>query len=85
MLVDPDGLTAVDALVRSARERGLPTVVDGVEQPEQAVWLRDLGCDLAQGPWFGPPQDEWSTSVRTAATSDEGGREPGGPGWSCSW
>ena len=48
----PDG-RAAQALVRAAvqlgRGLGLKIVAEGVERPEQLRWLRDVGCDLAQG------------------------------------
>lgn len=36
-------------LIELARERGLVSLAEGVERPEQAAALRDLGCELAQG------------------------------------
>lgn len=56
LLVDPDALTEVTALLHAAHQRGVGTIAEGVGRHEQVVWLRDLGCELAQGPWFGPPE-----------------------------
>ncbi len=34
---------------------GLRTIAEGVETREMGTWLRDLGCDMAQGYYFGSP------------------------------
>jgi diguanylate cyclase (GGDEF)-like protein len=44
--------SAVIALGRSMR---MSVVAEGVETPEQAQLLRDLGCDEMQGYWLGRP------------------------------
>lgn len=53
----PDGRG--EALLRSivgiARSLGLSSVAEGIETPEQAAALRDLGCDLGQGYLFSRP------------------------------
>ena len=55
MLLDPSDRAIVGAAVRLARDLGLTVVAEGVETPEQAAVLADLGCDLAQGWHFGRP------------------------------
>ncbi|PTB88205.1 hypothetical protein C9928_06800, partial [Pseudidiomarina aestuarii] len=35
---------------------GMKTLAEGVESAEQAQELRRLGCDYAQGYWYGEPQ-----------------------------
>lgn len=45
----------VVAVVDLARTLGVVTVAKGVETAGQAARLRALGCDLAQGHWFGHP------------------------------
>ncbi|MDQ3448765.1 MAG: EAL domain-containing protein, partial [Chloroflexota bacterium] len=42
-------------LVSAARTLGLQTVGEGVETRQQLATLRDSGCDLAQGYFFGRP------------------------------
>jgi EAL domain-containing protein (putative c-di-GMP-specific phosphodiesterase class I) len=37
---------------------GIEVVAEGIERAEQAVELRALGCDRAQGFWFGRPGPE---------------------------
>lgn len=43
------------SLIELVRTLGLTTIAEGVEDPECVGLLRDLGCDLAQGFYFGGP------------------------------
>ncbi len=43
------------AIVALAHANGLSVTAEGIETPLQATILRDLGCDHAQGYWFGRP------------------------------
>jgi len=45
----------VDAIVSMGRALGLDVVAEGVETEDQAAYLRDRGCTLAQGWLFGRP------------------------------
>lgn len=45
----------VAAVVGLGQSLGLTTVAEGVEEPETAALLRDLGCDIGQGWLFGRP------------------------------
>lgn len=52
--------TLLSACVHLARQLGAETIVDAVENQAQAGFLRDIGCDEAQGRLFGipvPPED----------------------------
>jgi diguanylate cyclase (GGDEF)-like protein len=53
---DPGDAAIVSAIVGLAHTLGLAVVAEGVETAEQVARLRDLGCELAQGYYFGPPQ-----------------------------
>lgn len=53
LLVDPESLADVTTLLHSAHAVGADTIAPGVETEQQAEWLRDLGCGLAEGPLFG--------------------------------
>ncbi len=55
MATDPNDAAIVTAIVRMARSLGLRTVAEGVETIEQLEQLRQLGCDSAQGYYFGRP------------------------------
>lgn len=56
MLLDPSDRAIIAATLRLARDLALETVAEGVETPEQAMALHDLGCDLAQGWNYGAAQ-----------------------------
>ncbi len=45
----------VAAVIGLGQSLGLITVAEGVEEPETAALLRDLGCDIGQGWLFGRP------------------------------
>ena len=45
----------VAAVLGLGQSLGLATVAEGVENPETAALLRDLGCDIGQGWLFGRP------------------------------
>ncbi len=46
---DPRDFAIVSGILTAARVLHLVTVAEGVEQPEQGLLLRDLGCQYAQG------------------------------------
>ncbi|WP_425274445.1 putative bifunctional diguanylate cyclase/phosphodiesterase [Streptomyces zinciresistens] len=54
-------------LLRIAADLGLKSVADGVDLPEQAVALREMGCTHGQGMAFSAPLDEYR--LRRALTS----------------
>ncbi|GLU31807.1 EAL domain-containing protein [Trinickia caryophylli] len=55
--IDIEGKQAaiVKAMVAMAKTLGLPVVAQGVEQPAQLRFLREIGCDRAQGYWLARP------------------------------
>lgn len=57
LLEDPDVLAEASGVLHLAAEAGVPTIASGVDSDAQAQWLRDLGCNLAHGPFFGHPSD----------------------------
>ena len=67
--------TFVDAILRLAGSLGLVSTSEGVEHPEQARLLCDLGCGLAQGYLFSHPvsEDDVFRMLREAAA------QPGPP------
>jgi EAL domain-containing protein (putative c-di-GMP-specific phosphodiesterase class I) len=56
MMGDYNGYVIVKAIVGMARDLGLRSVAEGVEDLEQVSALRALGCDQAQGYYFGRPE-----------------------------
>jgi len=80
-LVDhvPDARVAsalIDALAGVARALRLPSVVEGVERADQALYLRAAGYSLAQGYYFSRPVDADAVS----AILEAGGKLPIGAG-----
>jgi EAL domain-containing protein (putative c-di-GMP-specific phosphodiesterase class I) len=57
----------VAAVLALARTLGMRTVAEGVETPEQAARLRELGADLAQGYLYGRAQPASALTPRLAA------------------
>ena len=47
----------VEAIIVMSRNMRLTTVAEGVEQPEQATWLRNARCALGQGYLWSRPVD----------------------------
>ena len=69
----------VHAIVKLAQILGKHVVAEGIERPEQADMLTELGCDTGQGYYFARPLDErafdtwlrnWSGLVRRGAHRD---------------
>ena len=56
MLTDADDHTIVTTIIAMARSLGLQTTAEGVEEAGQAAALLALGCDFAQGYFFGRPE-----------------------------
>lgn len=52
----PEGCKLVAALVGLGKSLGLRTVAEGVEDEREAVMLARIGCDYAQGSFWGMPQ-----------------------------
>ena len=52
---DADDAAIVTAIVAIAQSLNLKVTAEGVESEEQALFLRVLACDLAQGFYFGRP------------------------------
>ncbi len=51
----PRGLEIVNTANSLAKTLGMTTIVEGIETAAAARQLRDMGCDLAQGFYFGHP------------------------------
>lgn len=67
-----EALDTLRAIIELAASFGMTTVAEGVEQPEQLLALRELGCTAAQGYYLGRPGElerfaATRASVRSAA------------------
>jgi len=56
--VDPDAEAIVKAIITLGRQLGKRVVAEGVETASQAAFLKDNGCDEAQGFYFAKPLTE---------------------------
>lgn len=50
-----EGLTILRYLIAMAKELDLTVITEGVESLQQANFLTDIGCDIAQGYFFAKP------------------------------
>jgi len=66
---DPDDAAIVTAIVAMARSLNLKVTAEGVQTEEQAVFLRSLACDLAQGFHFGRPMSASDFAARLGVTA----------------
>jgi EAL domain-containing protein (putative c-di-GMP-specific phosphodiesterase class I) len=55
LLISQEDLAIVTAVINLAHTLGLRAVAEGVETAEQLGRLRELGCDIGQGYYFGRP------------------------------
>lgn len=55
MLDDPDYATITSSIIKLAHSLNLRVVAEGVENMEQAEFLRSEACDLVQGYYYGKP------------------------------
>ena len=55
VLTDPRAEAIVRAVIELAHSLDVTTVAEGVETADIASWLRDCGCEVAQGIYYSPP------------------------------
>jgi diguanylate cyclase len=55
VLTDPRAEAIVRAVIELAHSLNVTTVAEGVETADIAAWLRDCGCEVAQGIYYSPP------------------------------
>ena len=55
VLIDPRARAIVRAVIDLSHALGVTTVAEGVENADIAGWLRDRGCEVAQGIHYSPP------------------------------
>ncbi|CAA9459132.1 MAG: diguanylate cyclase/phosphodiesterase (GGDEF & EAL domains) with PAS/PAC sensor(s) [uncultured Rubrobacteraceae bacterium] len=52
---EPKDAALVSGIISLSHKLGMQVIAEGVETAEQFAQLRELGCDLAQGNYFGEP------------------------------
>ncbi len=55
---DEAGATIVRAMVALAHELGKKVVAEGIEVPDDVVFLRQIGCEYGQGFFYGEPMSD---------------------------
>ena len=65
---DSEDAALVQAILSIAESLGLKVVAEGVETLEQAEFLREHGCELAQGYLFSRPMDAEDLQIQTSKT-----------------
>lgn len=58
MMTDPEKLEEAKPILSLSQTRNLTITAEGVEEKEEAMILKDLGCDTAQGYYFAKPMPE---------------------------
>jgi EAL domain-containing protein (putative c-di-GMP-specific phosphodiesterase class I) len=74
LLTDHQDRAIVSAIIQLAHDLGLRVVAEGVETLAQANRLREMGCDIGQGYFFGAPMpgsDVLALTRRYVATPEE--------------
>ncbi len=51
----PENAAIAKSIIDIGRALGAVTIAEGVENEQEADWLRRAGCNFAQGYWFGKP------------------------------
>ena len=56
-LEDKDGVNQIllEEMVQLARRLGIHTLIEGAETEEQLAFIKNIGCELAQGYYYGKP------------------------------
>ena len=52
---DDEGRGLLRSIVNLTHELGRVVVLEGVESEQDALWLKEMGCEFAQGFYFAPP------------------------------
>ncbi|PKM33832.1 MAG: GGDEF domain-containing protein [Gammaproteobacteria bacterium HGW-Gammaproteobacteria-12] len=67
---DPEDAAIARAVIALGQSLGLKVLAEGIEQPAQADFLRELGCNYGQGYHFGRPQPVLARTVDTTTLSE---------------
>src|SRR5690606_34592875 len=66
------GSAIVRSVVAPSHELGKKVVAEGIEEPDEVVFLRSIGCEYGQGFYYGDPMpaDEVVSLLRIIAESE---------------
>ena len=91
MTTSNDSMLIVKATIDLAHGLGMTATAEGIETREQAMLLRELGCDVGQGYWIAEPlepegldawetqfADRWREAVTAAPAEKPPPRQAGG-------
>ncbi len=70
ILDDPEDAAIARAIIQMAHSLKLEVVAEGVEKQQQAQWLLEEGCELAQGEYFSRPVDAEAFGRMLSAISE---------------
>lgn len=73
---DPEDAAITRAVIALGKSLGLKVLAEGIEQPEQADFLRGLGCDYGQGYHFGWPQPVGAICADISSPDEAGKNQP---------
>ena len=73
---DPEDAAIARAVIALGKSLGLKVLAEGIEQPEQADFLRGLGCNYGQGYHFGRPQPVGAACTYNSALDEAGKNQP---------
>ncbi len=73
---DPEDAAIARAVIALGKSLGLKVLAEGIEQPEQADFLRGLGCNYGQGYHFGRPQPVGAACTYNSALDETGKKQP---------
>ncbi len=54
----PRGSMVVEQIINLAKQLDMKVVAEGIEGKNQGIWLKSIGCDMAQGYYFAKVLDE---------------------------
>lgn len=73
---DPEDAAIARAVIALGKSLGLKVLAEGIEQPEQADFLRGLGCNYGQGYHFGRPQPVGAICADISSPDEAGKNQP---------
>ncbi|MFQ5779698.1 MAG: EAL domain-containing protein, partial [Nitrospiria bacterium] len=53
--IDPNNMNLIEAIITMAHSMKLKVIAEGIETHKELAFLRDHGCDAAQGDYYSKP------------------------------